>query len=431
MDLNMKKNLLATSALGILFAGVAFADSPTITIGGYADVQVGASIQEEAFQELTNTVPGTDSFGSPIDVPSPHSRDIHTQTDTELHIRIDGSTDNGLKYGALIELEADTNSDDDALGNGNNAERTFVYVETVAGRLEAGANVDAADKLRVDASSFASATGGISGDFYEYIDLDGSATTASVPTPFYVLPGLPTAVMPNEVVNNTHLERATANKVSYFTPRVAGFTVGASFTPDQAERGTAASFSSDANTGALGTNYVTAFTDVVNAGINYEGEFEGFGINASATGELGNAKKANGGATPHDGLKSYAFGLNLSFAGLTVGGSYAIIEEFGYNGNVPAGTDVEADYWTAGVGYEAGPFSASVTYLDSTIENGAAPAAIGGSDGEFQNLVIGADYQLAPGLVPYVEVSFFESDDGSTNPDNQGQVFIVGTQVNF
>ena len=49
---------------------------------------------------------------------------------------------------------------------------------------------------------------------------------------------------------------------------------------------------------------------------------------------------------------------------------------------------------------------------------------------------IGADYKLAPGLVPYVEVSFFEADDNVTDvagasEDNEGTVFIVGTALNF
>ena len=423
MDLKMKKNLLATTALGMFFAGAAFADSPVITIGGFADFQVGAALQEDEFESINNLV--TDANGA--NVASEHSRDYHTKTDTELHIKIDGSTDNGLKYGALIELEADTNTDANSTRNGNNAERTFVYVETGLGRVEAGANDDAADRLRVDASTFASATGGIAGDYYEYIDLDGSATTASQGGQFYALPGLPTAVMPEEVVNGTHTERATSNKVSYYSPKVAGFKIGASFTPDQGERGTAASFSPDVIDGN-GTNANTAlFKDVFNAGISFDGEYEGFGVQASLTGETGKAKNVTNGAVATDGLQSYAFGLNLSFAGLTVGGSYAIMDEFGSN-RAPGVGDVEAKYWTAGAGYAVGPFSASVTYLDSTITNGAGA----GADGELQNLVVGADYQLAPGLVPYVEVSFFETDDGTAGTvDNKGQVFIVGTQVNF
>ena len=51
---------------------------------------------------------------------------------------------------------------------------------------------------------------------------------------------------------------------------------------------------------------------------------------------------------------------------------------------------------------------------------------------ETQNIVVGADYQLAPGFTPYVEAAFFELDDGDTgNRDNDGSVVLVGAELNF
>ena len=85
------------------------------------------------------------------------------------------------------------------------------------------------------------------------------------------------------------------------------------------------------------------------------------------------------------------------------------------------GGSSDADYWTLGAAYESGPFGLSVTYLDSER-----------ADNELQNLVIGADYALAPGLTPYAEVSFFDADvSGTTVGDNEGSVFLLGTTLNF
>ena len=85
-----------------------------------------------------------------------------------------------------------------------------------------------------------------------------------------------------------------------------------------------------------------------------------------------------------------------------------------------------------GGAYEFGPFAASVTYYDSTVEHGKIATT---PDAEFRNVSVGADYKLAPGLMPYVEVSFFETDNGvadtATTVDNNGSVFIVGTQLTF
>jgi len=416
----MKKTLLATTAVGLFAAASANAMGPTVTVGGFADFQVGSQDQEGIYQNQTGSN-------------TSNSRDLHTQTNTEVHIKIDGKTDSGLGYGAYIELEADVNGDDATNGN-NNAERTYIYVESGFGRVEVGATGDAGDALRVDASSIARGTGGIAGDFYDYLDLNSGV--GGVTTNYYILPGLPSAVgLRGEAAAFTITNRATANKISYYSPRIQGLQLGVSYTPDQDERGTSNGFSSD--TGGACTavapaacTEVTGIENAWNIGLNYEGEFEGFGIEASAQAEWGNTEDSTNGtivsATARDDLQAYAFGLKGSYAGFSLAGSYGIVDEFSNR----AANNTEADYWTLGGAYEFGPFGTSVTYMASSIdkENGT-------NDAEFQNLVLGADYQVAPGLTPYVEVAFFETDnniaDTATTTDNEGTVVIVGTSLNF
>ena len=396
----MKKVLLTTTALTFA-AGSALAAGPTVTIGGSIDAQVGVANQESAYEASGNEG-------------GVYTRDAHSQTDTEIHVKVDGRTDSGLGYGANIELEADVNTDDNTNGTANNnAERGFVYVESALGRVEAGATGSASEALQVDASTLARATGGIAGDFYDYIDLDGSATNGvgAGTTAFYALAGLPTAQGLVQVdaddlaVNDT----ATANKISYYSPRVAGLQAGVSFTPDLQERGTSKGFSGSNGTGS------TALEDIWNLGLNYQGQYDEVGIEASATGEFGESE-----AAANDDLEAYSLGLNLTFAGVTVGGSWLQADEFG------RATSTEAEAWTLGAAYEFGPFAASVTYLESELE------AAGSVDAEFENLVFGADYQLAPGLVPYVEVAFFDADDNTAGTaDNDGSLVIVGTELTF
>lgn len=412
----MKKILLTTTAFGILAAGSALAEGPTVTVGGYADFQGGYADQEGAYQgqSAAGVIDGTNG--------SRYSRDFHTRTDTEFHIKVDGKTDGGLGYGAYLELEADVNADDSTSAN-NNAERNYIYVESMFGRVEAGATGDAGDALRVDASKFARATGGIGGDFYKYVDL--SADSAASDDSYYILPGLPTAVgLPGEAdigvtTGDIHELRATANKISYYTPRIVGFQGGISYTPDQGERGTIV--------GASGGHNQT-LENVWNLGLNYDGQFGDVGVEGSVTGEIGSMEDNGNVATTLDDLEAYAGGLAVSYRGFTLGGSYGKVAEYGQ----ASANGEEANYWTAGAAYEFGPFATSVTYLDSTVEN---QGGVNTPDKDFTNLSVGADYQLAPGLVPYVEVSFFDTDDNvadtATVLDNNGTVLIVGTQLNF
>lgn len=413
----MKKILLATTALGLLAAASAHAEGPAVTVGGFADFQVGSGKQEGLYKDQSAAGVANNTQTSI------YARELHTRTDTNVHFKVDGKADNGLGYGAYIELNADTNASD--TGADDDARRTYLYVESGFGRVETGATGDAGNALRVDASTFARATGGIAGDFYKYVDLSNGAIAGT--TNYAILPGLPTAVgLPGEanvgaLATDNHSDRANANKISYYTPRIQGLQAGVSYTPDQGERGTATGFTS-ANAGG------TSFLDVWNAGINYQGQYDAFTVAAAVTGEFGSAKENGSAPTTRDDLQAYNLGLNVSYAGFTVGGSWADAPEIG--GLQSAGSSLQS--WTLGGAYEFGPFAASVTYFDSTVEHGTSAAA---PDADFQNISVGADYKLAPGLMPYVEVSFFETDnniaDTAATVDNSGTVFIVGTQLTF
>lgn len=426
----MKKLLLATTAFGMFAAGAALAAGPTVTIGGYADAQVGVSDQDAAYEQ------GIDISGSGGATDNPHDTSTHSRTDTEIHVKADGKTDNGLKYGALVELEADVNgSDEDTANTRDNSKRTFIYVETAYGRTEAGANYSANDSLRVDASNIARASGGIAGDFYRYVEFGNSSVVGSAnqsTAQFFVAPGLVTDVgLPGDLqgATDTHGDTATANKLTYYTPRYYGVQGGLSYTPDADERGSALGFSSRKRAATVGSTTARDFEDVWNAALNYEGQYNQIGIQASAQGEVGNYKGSNGGvvANSRDDLEGYALGLGANYAGFSVAGSWGTVDEFGQISS----QGQEINYWTLGGAYEFGPFGASVTYLDSTSEaaNVLNSARV---DAEFNNLVLGADYQLAPGLMPYVEVSFFDSDDNRpATIDNDGTVILVGTELNF
>jgi hypothetical protein len=372
----MKKFLLGTSALVAagLVAGSAHAKGPNVSVGGFQNFQAGIVDQDSAFQG------------------GPNSRDFKLRSDTEIHINVNGKGDNGLGYGAVVELESDVTPAED--GSGFNADKTYLFLESRLGRVELGSNTDASRALQVNAANFARATGGIDGDWYHFVSTGGLAGTSM----FIIRPDLPTA----------HALGATedANKITYYSPRYSGFQLGISYTPDQGDVGNSTGF-----TGELNGDQ----ENVINAGLNYTGQYQNVGVAASLTGEWGESEAAG-----TEDLSAWAAGLNVSYMGFTVGGSYGDWQDSGLPVGAVGAAGDEGDFWTAGAAYETGPYGVSVTYMDSEIQTN-----------EFNNISVGADYKLAPGLVPYIEANFYELDQAGTSVDNDGTAVLIGTQLNF
>jgi len=390
----MKKFLLATSALfgAAALATGAHADAAAggnagglaVTLGGSADFQVGIKDQDA----LYDTTDGSQHY----------QRDAHFANETKLNVKVDGTSDNGLNYGAVIELEADLDANPDTTSN-QNADRAYIYLSTEKlGRVELGGNTGAADTLKVDASSIARATGGIDGDWYRYVDTTISGAG------FIIRPDLPVA--------HARGNEENAEKVNYYTPRFSGLQVGVSFTPQTDDIGTTTALSAGTTAGQ--------FENVFDLGANWQGQFDQVGVEVSATGTIGDSQ-----ATSREDLGAWAVGAKATTQGFSVAGSYGSWGDS--NLTTGAKTEDTQNYWTVGGAYETGPFGLSVTYLNSR-----ATDTTGGNRDKFDNVSIGADYQLAPGLVPYAEVSFFDLNDGSgSSTDNSGSVVLIGTQLNF
>ena len=373
------KKLLSTTAIlsAFAFAGAANAADLQVNVGGFLDFQAGYTSDD-----IVGETGGL-----------PDANELNFNNDTEIHFSVDGKADNGLEYGAVIELEADINAGDQAQNGGTNADKTYLFMQGGWGRVELGGNTDAAEALSVNSSTFASATGGVDGDFYRY---------AGVPAGFtgLIRPDLAIANNGNGAGQLGAGTNEDSTKVTYYTPRFAGFQAGVSYSPNTS------------STGVTAPN-VIGFQDIVSGGVNYAAQWNSFGVKAAVTGQTGDSKVAG------PNLKGWDAGANVTFAGFTVGGSYGDLSN-----TFAAGSDT--NYWDAGVGYEFGAFSASASYFDS--EGGTAAA-----DDEFNNLVVGLDYKLAPGLVPYAEVSFFDMDGagGGVANDNDGTVVILGTELSF
>jgi len=396
----MKKILLGTSALvgaAVLLAGAAQADDPKVTVGGFSTFEAGYTSSDS----------------------SNGQRHVAFRNDNEIHFNVAGKTDAGLGYGAEIDLQADVNGSQagtpGSTNSGLNARRTYGYLQGDQwGHIEFGSNDSAARNLKVDASNIARATGGIDGDWYLFANTNsataGSGTFGNGTAKFITVPRLPVEAGPaNGFASDVY---GNDTKITYYTPRFSGFQLGVSYAPDMANRGQAASLNTTVNGDAA---------DVFSGGLNYENQFDQLGVAAAITGE--HAKTQNNlTVTNGSDVEAWNAGLKLSYMGFSAAGSYGDWRDSF------AASGTKADYWTGGVAYETGPVGASVTYLGSQTKQT-------GSNDKFQDVSVGVDYKLAPGLTPFVEYTWYDLNPNGAaatfGAENKGSVVIVGSQLSF
>jgi outer membrane protein OmpU len=392
----MKKILLGTTALigaGMLASAASAAEPPKVTVSGFANFEAGFV---------------SDDFDDA-------QRQRGFRNDTEINFNVDGKTDGGLGYGAMISLEADVGSgfddadsssaDSDAEDQGFNASRTYLYVEGGFGRFEMGSTEGVEDLLKVDASNIARGTGGIDGDWRFFANTAPAAGNLII-----ARPDLPMAYGWGDAAGGPitpfgDKQNNNVNKISYYTPRWSGFQGGLSYAPDSSDRGQVVTMNDS-------TGNITG--DNIAAAVNYSGQFNQVSVQAAATGEWGD----NNTAAAED-LSAWNAGVILGFAGFSVGGSYGDWSD-SYQ---PSGND-DSNYWTAGAAYENGPFGVSLTYMNSQLD-------VGGDTNDFDNVVLGADYQLAEGFTPFVEASWYNIDPAGGAADNDGTVVLVGALFGF
>lgn len=423
---------LITSMLvaGFATSALAHEKTPQVTLSGSIDTQAGYRDQKEAY-----------------DVVSGSSNRLHKfaiVNDTTLNVKAAGHA-KGFKYGGEIELNADTsankfsNRGDESRSDSSSfiARKTFVYVDSpYAGRLEAGSTTGAYERLKTGPSRLARATGGASGDWKYWVNtqMDGSGV--------FILNGaLPTAMISNDEVAN-------AAKVTYYTPKYKGLRAAVSFIPDTEQHGTVALTKSIAKNRALTTQGGTdvsdeamrtsGFKNVFQGGLMYHGKWDQTHFRFSALGEMGDAKDAFPSSViieRHD-LRAWELGASVNHKGFGLAGSYG---DWGKSGLFKSSTgsavtgSKNGHYWTAGASYEHNAFGASFTYLNSKTGGFEDGVVYSGRKSTLSAYSLGLDYKLAPGFMPYAEVTAFEMKDKSFDPShkNSGTVVLMGTKLQF
>ena len=369
----MKKILIGTTALvavGLIAGQASAAEKIKLGLGGYY----------QSFFKITDQdqVNGVDY------------RSDEMVQEGEIHFLGETVLDNGLKVGVQVQLEGYT--------TGDQIDEHYVYFDGSWGRVLLGAENSAPYLMHYAAPSAIAGHGVSSPNFFNFstgTNLAGRVGQA-----------------PSTLINNT----SDANKLTYFTPRMAGFQLGLSYTPSVAG-GTGGSSGSYGN---LTDNVPGRQEQIVEVGVNYVNKLGPVDLAVSG-GYLKGSLEAPAviGGIQADDLQVWSLGLNVGFSGFTFGGSY-VNDNRGLDGN----NDITG--WDVGLVYAFGPYKVGAAYANHQREFDG-----GRGDDEIKFYEIGGQYAMGPGISLNAGVQFLDADSDFASGRQDGTSFLIGTALSF
>jgi len=357
----MKKSLLATTALAALGA-VAVASPASakfeVSVSGYMEQWFGYSDSKESVNA---------------------NSDVFDQiSDSEFFIGFKQTLDNGLEIGGEIQVEGQQSNQAHA-ANGNNQiepiDEQYIFVNGSFGRFEIGTDNGAANRMHYGVKS--NGIGIDESDVSEWIaGMDRQLRSTNLTTP-----------LEND-----------ENKLTYFSPRVNGFQIGASFIPEMdinARTPRTAGGESDAirdSAWSVAGNYVTSVADMsVKASVGYM--------------DAGSAVAGNDNAL--------TAGLNLGFGGFTA--------SFAYGEHEDDTNTEDVNVFGFGLAYNAGPAGVSIAYIRGEDSD---------DDDKQDAFEVGASYSMGPGVTAKTSIYYGERKTAAVDTAN-GIAVVGGLALSF
>jgi hypothetical protein len=370
---NMKKVLLGTSAIALAgaFATQASAAEWEVHVGGYMEQYLAFASSD--FDD------GRDGDWDGVD----------SKQDAEIHFLPSITLDNGLKIGVNVQLEA--------FQNGDQIDESYMFIKGSFGEINLGSENSAGYKMQYAAPdvTFVNVNSGSLGSFIP-ISSEGDGAND-------LFRGTLGSTYTENLGNND------AQRFTYYTPRFAGFQVGVSYARDGFQ---------DTN---AQVNTDEGISDIFDIGANYVQSFGDF--NVAVSGRYGTA------SAPGPNPDVWNAGLNVGFAGFTVGGSYAVQND---------GGTASGRAWDAGVSYETGPWGFSFTYFNGRSRDNTGTVNIDGSLSSETNeqYLVGVSYAMAKGVTLNAFGAFVDFDESSPGENADGDVidgsvdgWVIGTGI--
>lgn len=315
------------------------------------------------------------------------AREFGLVRDTEVHFTGEATSDNGLTVGVHYEtVLGDTNLESD---------EAYAYFAGNWGRVNLGKEDGAAYLLQVAAPSADS-------------NVDGLRTN---------IQGINTL---GAALDYDHADFRGSQRVTYLTPKFSGFQAGVSYATDDSDVATGG------GTGVTGLGFDTAndFENMWEAGVRWDGEFEGFGLSAGAGYSTAEVQALPAAAVAGDfagDVDTWNAGLNVAFSGFSVGGAYLNSQTDVFTGAATQ-DEAETDTWVIGAAWDNGPYHVGASYLNSELE-------VAGVSTEADRYTVGAGYTYGPGMSFRGAVAFGDTEVAGVDEDFT-QV-TVGTDIQF
>jgi predicted porin len=376
----MRRVLLGSTALaaaGLLAAHATAADGITLKIGGHYKGAAGVVLSED--------------FSAAAGVASSSLRDYVFKQDVEVNFEGNTVLDNGLTVGAAVELEAQTDSEDQI-------DSVYAYFSGGFGEFRFGDTEEAYAQFCYLVPSASELFGADSPDInFSNAGIAGYGATN----------GTCYGIDDN------------STKLVYFSPTFGGFKFAASFTPDNTEdtRNTVA------GAGTRFRNDDGQNSENLSLAAQFAQEFNGVTLTLGGGGTFSFNKEANPNNTRDArGYNAYA---QIEFSDITIGAATELRQNLGDDGAdqwvYGIGATYDLDDWTFGLGWTHGH------YEKATGENGVGPF-----NADHDIISATASYELLDGISVdgVVEYSGYRSRDPA-GPDYRGLAVGLGTVVEF
>lgn len=360
----MKKQLLASTMLvaaGALASGVAQAKFD-VTVNGYQEGIVGIQLQSDTDLGYETSTLDVDYDG-----------EIHFNARTEL--------DNGIAIRAHVELEN---------GHGTGSDRIdeeYIIVRGNFGQITIGAEDNAGHLMTIGYSgSWATGVGqNLSFDIGDFINR-GSGTEE--------------ILWDNRLVAGDN----DSTKITYYSPRMGGFQIGASYIP---------TFNQDTNSATgPGSNADTEQHDGIALGANFQRKFGNFGLGVGV-GYIQAAGAQNGAAPDDEDTEAYNVGARFDFGPARIAVGYKVIDN-SPGGSAQTGTNIDL-----GGRLTFGPNRFSLTYIMG--ENDI--------DEEVNRYMLSYARTLGPGVSLTANYMWNESETATTSID--GSAISTSIKLRF
>ncbi len=395
----MKYVLYGSTALvaaGMMVGPAVAAEGVQLGIGGYWLGAAGGTFGEDWRNQPHHSVEDLEG----------HLRNWAFKQDVEIHFKGEVTLDIGLTIGARVELEGQT--------SGDQIDRVYAYVKGGFGELRFGDTAEAAAAMcylvPVAGTMF-----GADSPFFNFANNGVKGHASNTNGTCYGLEG------------GTGAFNGNSTKVVYFSPNFAGFSLAASYAPDQVEdrRNIA-----PGGAGTAWSNNSSQSASQFSVAANFAHDFNGFNLVAGGGGtwSVGGWESDEGKNADPSWYNAYT---NVSFSGFTVGGAFSYMNNWSTTDDVDywvygAGMTYNFDAWTVGVGWTHGNYELG---HDST--SGGTCGGTSCKEDELDIIQATASYALGPGITIEAMFGYDNYDDGNPFDSVLGNSNSAGDYSSF